>query len=126
MDADESITAAVAWTDNDALQIPKVQFDDAWLVVWLAGGGFEARSNVQVMITTSRGRDVSCRMVLVSHGQPQSPVYVNGTPAHSNDIPVKRDRELVYAGYAHMERRQKHSGGNPRLRDQPDAVAGTW
>lgn len=110
MDADESITAAVAWADNAALAIPKVQFDDAWLVVWLAGGGFEARSNVQVMITTSRGRDVSCRMVLVSHGQPQAPVYVAGTPAQSNDIPVKRDRELIYTGWPHMERRQKHSG----------------
>lgn len=110
MEPDESITAAVAWADNAALQIPQVRFDDAWLVLWLAGGGFEARSSIEVMITTSRGRDVSCRLVLVSHGQPQAPVYFNGVPAQSNDIPVKRDRELIYSGSAQMERRQKHSG----------------
>lgn len=110
LDGDEHITAAVAWSDNAALQIPAVRFDDAWLVVWLGGGGFEARSNVQVQITTSRGRKVSYRMVLVSHGQPETPVYISGTPAQNSDIPVKRDREMTYFGWPQLERRQKHSG----------------
>lgn len=109
LDGDESITAVRVWSDNLALVIAKVRFDDAWLAVWLGAGGYELRSNIRIRITTSRGLIITYRGALTSHGQPQTPVYQTGQHAQPQDIPVNRDRELAYSPCPMPQRRKKNS-----------------
>lgn len=109
LEVDETITAASVWSGNAQLIIPSVQFDGAWLVIWLAAGGYNARSLVQAQITTSRGRITTALLVLVSRGEAQEPVYTPGTAGAASDFPMRHDRTMTYSGPLSLVRWQKLS-----------------
>lgn len=109
LESNETITGASVWANSAEVVIPSVRFDGAWLVIWLSGGGYNARSLVQARITTSRGRIATALVVLVSRGEEQSAVYTPGSAGAAADFPVRHDRTMTYSGPLSLVRWQKMS-----------------
>lgn len=64
----ERITACTARTEDGPLTITNLQFTDAAIVIWLAGGGDDARQLVIVEFMTSERRVLQYQFVCFTHG----------------------------------------------------------
>ncbi|WP_313824092.1 cellulase family glycosylhydrolase [Leclercia sp.] len=68
IDPKERITACDAKTENGPLTITNLQFTDAAIVIWLAGGGDDIRQVVNVEFLTSGGRRLQYRFACYTFG----------------------------------------------------------
>ena len=93
----EHITACAARTEDGPLTITNLQFTDAAIVIWLAGGGDDARQLVIVEFMTSERRVLQYQFVCFTHGT--APIIVRvellGPP-------------VVLVGFTHPDKQPEH------------------